>query len=67
MYVYLCYQARLRSQKRLEHICSLPEALEEIGILAKATQIILSDDRFKERVVRIFRSPFRAGKGRYDR
>jgi hypothetical protein len=54
MYVYLCYQARLRSQKRLEHTCSLPEALEEIGILAKATQIIFSGDGLKERVMKIF-------------
>lgn len=67
MYVYLCDQARLRSQKRLEHTCNLPEALEEIGILAKATQIILLDDRFKERIMRIFRSRFRAGKRPYDR
>ena len=67
MYVYLCYQAKLRSQKRLEHICSLPEALEEIGILAKATQIILSGEGLKERIMKIFRSPFRTGKGPYDR
>jgi len=55
MYVYLCYQAKLRSQKRLEHTCSLPEALEEIGILTKATQIILSREGLKERIMKIFR------------
>ena len=55
MYVYLCYQARLRSEKRLEHTCNLPEALEEIGILAKATQIILSREGLKERIMKIFR------------
>jgi len=62
MYVYLCYQARLRSQKRLEHTCSLPEALEEIGILTKATKIILLDEGFKKRTIRAFRSLFRLGK-----
>jgi len=33
----------------------LPEALEEIGILAKATQIILSREGLKERIMKIFR------------
>ena len=67
MYIYLCEQARLRSQKALEHSCSLPEALEEIGILAKATQIILSREGLKERVMRIFHPRSRVGKRRYDR
>jgi len=62
MYVYLCDQARLRSEKRLEHTCNLPEALEEIGILTKATKIILLDEGFKERTIRAFRFLFRLGK-----
>ncbi len=58
MYIYLCEQARLRSQKRLEHTCSLPEALEEIGILAKATQIILPAEKALQRLLKKGQSCF---------
>jgi len=62
MYVYLCDQAKLRSQSTEDRSCPLPEALEEIGILTKATKIILLDEGFKERTIRAFRSLFRLGK-----
>ncbi len=56
MYLYLCNQARLRSQQSGEGSCPLPEALEEIGILTKSAKILFSGEGFKERVIKIFRS-----------
>jgi len=62
MYVYLCLQAGLRSQKVTDHHSTLPEALEEVGILTKATQIIFSGGGFKERFIKALRFLFRLGK-----
>jgi uncharacterized ParB-like nuclease family protein len=56
MYVYLCDQARLRSQSAGDQSCPLPEALEEIGILKKATKIILSGGGFKEKARKVLGS-----------
>lgn len=54
MYVYLCDQARLRRQKAEDQSCPLPEALEEIGILKKATTIIFSRQRIREKIAGLF-------------
>jgi len=62
MYVYVCDQARLRSEKAGEASCPLPEALEEIGILTKATQIIFSQEGLKERIIGLFRPRLRVRK-----
>jgi len=62
MYVYLCDQVRLRTQKATDHTCILPEALEEIGILTKATKIIFSNGGLKKKIIGAFRSFFRLKK-----
>ena len=54
MYVHLCDQARLRTQKAEDQSCPLPEALEEIGILKKATTILFSRQGIRERIIGLF-------------
>lgn len=54
IYVYLCEQVRINNRKNERYNISLEEALKELGILARATKLIFSDEKLKEKILKMF-------------
>jgi len=67
LYVYLSDQVNLQNRKTGNYHVNLEEALEELGLLAKATKVIFSGGALKEKIMKIFRPCFYVGKCTYDR
>jgi hypothetical protein len=67
IYVYLCDQVNLLNRKDGHYEVNLEEALEELGILAKATKATFSGEGVKEKILKVFRPCFYLGKCRYER
>jgi len=54
IYVYLCDQISLRNRKNGRYKIKTEEALEEFGLLSKATELIFSGEGFKKKILKIF-------------
>ncbi len=52
VYIYLCDQLRLRNRKN-DHYINFDKAMEEVGLFAKGTQIIFSEESLKDKLLRI--------------
>lgn len=53
IYVYICDQINLRNRKKDHYNVNFEEALEEFGLLTRATQLIFSGNGIKEKLRRI--------------
>ena len=53
IYIYICDQMNLRNRKKGHYNVKVEEALEEFGLLVRATQLIFTGDGIKEKLRRI--------------
>ncbi|HHF98199.1 MAG TPA: DUF4032 domain-containing protein [Candidatus Aerophobetes bacterium] len=62
IYVYLSDQVNTLKRKNGEYTVSLEKTLEELGILLKATKLILSEEGLKKKLLRLISPCFYLGK-----
>lgn len=53
IYIYICDQINLRNRKKARYNVKFEEALEEFGLLSRATRLIFSGDGIKEKLRKI--------------
>lgn len=66
IYTYLCEQIRLNNRKKGRYQVGLEEALEELGILARATKLLYSPEDLKDKILKIFRPCYYLGTCKYS-